>query len=157
LTAPVTAPGLHLASSLSSMPRVAGGWRAIFGSALTAAAFFTSPTTASAYSALAHEAIIDAAWDGSIEPALRARFHPTPDELKRAVDQAMDSGRPTIVNAVIDPSAGTESRKRSTHAPEKGEGGVDWGDVAREGARFTRSGTFNTILRGILRGLGGKR
>jgi len=66
------------------MPRVAGGWRAIFGSALTAAAFFTSPTTASAYSALAHEAIIDAAWDGSIEPALRARFHPTPDELKRA-------------------------------------------------------------------------
>jgi len=55
------------------------------------------------------------------------------------------------------PSAGTGSRKRSTHAPEKGEGGVDWGDVAKEGARFTRSGTFNTILRGILRGLGGKR
>jgi oxalyl-CoA decarboxylase len=33
----------------------------------------------------------------------------TPDELKRAVDQAMDSGRPTLVNAVIDPAAGTES------------------------------------------------
>jgi oxalyl-CoA decarboxylase len=33
----------------------------------------------------------------------------TPDELKRAVDAAMDSGRPTLVNAVIDPSAGSES------------------------------------------------
>lgn len=66
------------------MLRVAGGWRAILGSALAAATFIGSPTTASAYSALAHEAIIDAAWDGSIEPALRARFHSTPDELKRA-------------------------------------------------------------------------
>ncbi len=37
-----------------------------------------------AYSALAHEAIIDAAWDGSIVPALRARFHPQGDELQRA-------------------------------------------------------------------------
>ncbi len=33
----------------------------------------------------------------------------TPDELKRAVDTAMDSGRPTLINAVIDPAAGTES------------------------------------------------
>ena len=33
----------------------------------------------------------------------------TPDELKRAVDAAMDSGRPTLINAVIDPSAGSES------------------------------------------------
>ena len=33
----------------------------------------------------------------------------TPDELKRAVDAAMDSGRPTLINAVIDPTAGTES------------------------------------------------
>jgi oxalyl-CoA decarboxylase len=33
----------------------------------------------------------------------------TPDELKRAVDAAMDSGRPTVINAVIDPAAGTES------------------------------------------------
>jgi len=40
--------------------------------------------TALAYSALAHEAIIDAAWDGSIVPALRARFRPTDDDLKRA-------------------------------------------------------------------------
>ena len=33
----------------------------------------------------------------------------TPDELRRAVNQAMDSGRPTLVNAVIDPAAGSES------------------------------------------------
>jgi oxalyl-CoA decarboxylase len=33
----------------------------------------------------------------------------TPDELKRAVDAAMDSGRPTLINAVIDPAGGTES------------------------------------------------
>jgi oxalyl-CoA decarboxylase len=33
----------------------------------------------------------------------------TPDELKRAIDAAMDSGKPTVINAVIDPAAGTES------------------------------------------------
>ena len=33
----------------------------------------------------------------------------TTDELSRAVNQAMDSGRPTLVNAVIDPAAGSES------------------------------------------------
>ncbi len=33
----------------------------------------------------------------------------TPDDLKRAVNEAMNSGRPTLVNAVIDPAAGTES------------------------------------------------
>jgi oxalyl-CoA decarboxylase len=33
----------------------------------------------------------------------------TPEELKQAVDAAMDSGTPTLINAVIDPAAGTES------------------------------------------------
>jgi oxalyl-CoA decarboxylase len=33
----------------------------------------------------------------------------TPDELSRAVNAALDSGKPTLVNAVIDPAAGTES------------------------------------------------
>ncbi len=33
----------------------------------------------------------------------------TPDELLRAVNEAMDSGKPTLVNAVIDPAAGSES------------------------------------------------
>src|SRR5215204_1690142 len=31
----------------------------------------------------------------------------TADELRRAVNQAMDSGKPTLVNAVIDPAAGS--------------------------------------------------
>jgi oxalyl-CoA decarboxylase len=33
----------------------------------------------------------------------------TPDELDRAVREALASGKPTLVNAVIDPAAGTES------------------------------------------------
>ncbi|MDQ2106663.1 oxalyl-CoA decarboxylase [Azospirillum isscasi] len=33
----------------------------------------------------------------------------TPDELYRAVSEAMDSGKPTLINAVIDPNAGSES------------------------------------------------
>ncbi len=33
----------------------------------------------------------------------------TPDELRQAVDAAMNSGRPTLINAVIDPAAGSES------------------------------------------------
>jgi len=33
----------------------------------------------------------------------------SPDELKQAVDKAMDSGVPTLINAVIDPAAGSES------------------------------------------------
>ena len=33
----------------------------------------------------------------------------TPDELYQAVSEAMDSGKPTLVNAAIDPAAGTES------------------------------------------------
>ncbi|MEM8699908.1 MAG: oxalyl-CoA decarboxylase, partial [Pseudomonadota bacterium] len=33
----------------------------------------------------------------------------TPDELSRAINDALDSGRPTLINAVIDPAAGKES------------------------------------------------
>ncbi len=33
----------------------------------------------------------------------------TPDELKQAVDAAITSGKPTLINAVIDPAAGSES------------------------------------------------
>ncbi|MET3356286.1 UNVERIFIED_ORG: oxalyl-CoA decarboxylase [Xanthobacter viscosus] len=33
----------------------------------------------------------------------------SPDELYRAVSAAMDSGKPTLINAVIDPAAGSES------------------------------------------------
>jgi oxalyl-CoA decarboxylase len=33
----------------------------------------------------------------------------SPDELKRAVNEAMNSGKPTLINAVLDPGAGSES------------------------------------------------
>ncbi len=33
----------------------------------------------------------------------------TPDELGRAVNKALDCGKPTLINAAIDPAAGTES------------------------------------------------
>ena len=33
----------------------------------------------------------------------------SPDELRRAVNAAMDSGKPTLINAAIDPAAGSES------------------------------------------------
>src|SRR4051794_38898648 len=42
----------------------------------------------------------------------------TPDELKRAVDQAMDSGKPTLINAVIDPAAGSESGRIGNLNPQ---------------------------------------
>ena len=42
----------------------------------------------------------------------------TPDELKRAVDQAMDSGRPTLINAAIDPAAGSESGRIGNLNPQ---------------------------------------
>jgi oxalyl-CoA decarboxylase len=42
----------------------------------------------------------------------------TPDELKRAVDAAMDSGRPTLINAAIDPAAGTESGRIGNLNPQ---------------------------------------
>jgi hypothetical protein len=51
------------------------------------------------------------------------------------------------MEGVEDPESPAERRMRPTRAPERG---VDWGDVAQEGARFARSGTFNTILRSIL-------
>jgi oxalyl-CoA decarboxylase len=42
----------------------------------------------------------------------------TPDELKRAVEAAMDSGRPTLINAVIDPAAGSESGRIGNLNPQ---------------------------------------
>ena len=42
----------------------------------------------------------------------------TPDELKRAVNAAMDSGKPTLINAVIDPAAGTESGRIGNLNPQ---------------------------------------
>jgi oxalyl-CoA decarboxylase len=42
----------------------------------------------------------------------------TPDELKRAVDAAMDSGKPTLINAMIDPAAGSESGRIGNLNPQ---------------------------------------
>ena len=42
----------------------------------------------------------------------------TPDELSRAVNEAMDSGKPTLVNAVIDENAGTESGRIGNLNPQ---------------------------------------
>ena len=52
----------------------------------------------------------DARYDKMMEAFGGVGVHvTTPGELSRAVNTAMDSGRPTLINAVIDPTAGTES------------------------------------------------
>ena len=42
----------------------------------------------------------------------------TPDELKRAVNTAIDSRKPTLINAVIDPAAGAESGRIGNLNPQ---------------------------------------
>src|SRR5262250_1538430 len=42
----------------------------------------------------------------------------SPDELKRAVNAAMDSGKQTLINAVIDPAAGSESGRIGNLNPQ---------------------------------------
>src|SRR3979411_244290 len=42
----------------------------------------------------------------------------SPDELKRAVNAAMDSGKPTLINAFIDPAAGSESGRIGNLNPQ---------------------------------------
>jgi oxalyl-CoA decarboxylase len=42
----------------------------------------------------------------------------TPDELRRAVNAALDSGKPTLINAVIDPAAGSESGRIGNLNPQ---------------------------------------
>jgi oxalyl-CoA decarboxylase len=42
----------------------------------------------------------------------------SPDELKRAVNDAMDSGKPTLINAVLDPGAGSESGRIGNLNPQ---------------------------------------
>jgi oxalyl-CoA decarboxylase len=42
----------------------------------------------------------------------------TPDELKRAVNAAMDSGKPTLINAAIDPASGSESGRIGNLNPQ---------------------------------------
>ncbi len=42
----------------------------------------------------------------------------SPDELRRAVNTAMDFGKPTLINAVIDPKAGSESGRIGNLNPQ---------------------------------------
>jgi oxalyl-CoA decarboxylase len=42
----------------------------------------------------------------------------SPDELRHAVNAAMDSGKPTLINAVIDPGAGSESGRIGNLNPQ---------------------------------------
>ena len=66
--------------------------------------------------------------------------------LAARLEQAAEAASEQM-EGVEDPESPGERRMRPTRAPEKG---VDWGDVAQEGARFARSGVFNTILRSVL-------
>jgi oxalyl-CoA decarboxylase len=42
----------------------------------------------------------------------------SPDELRRAINAALDSGKPTLINAVIDPAAGSESGRIGNLNPQ---------------------------------------
>ena len=42
----------------------------------------------------------------------------TPDALKQAVDAALVSGKPTLINAVLDPAAGSESGRIGNLNPQ---------------------------------------
>jgi oxalyl-CoA decarboxylase len=61
----------------------------------------------------------NARYDKMIEAFGGVGVHATsPDELSRAVNTAMDSGRPTLINAVIDENAGTESGRIGNLNPQ---------------------------------------
>lgn len=61
----------------------------------------------------------DARYDKMMEGFGGVGVHVTSrEELSRAVNEAMDSGKPTLVNAVIDESAGTESGRISNLNPK---------------------------------------
>src|SRR5438094_5581500 len=61
----------------------------------------------------------DARYDKMMDAFGEAGVHvTTPDELSRAVNKAMDSGKPTLINAVIDPAAGSESGRIGNLNPQ---------------------------------------
>jgi DNA helicase HerA-like ATPase len=67
-------------------------------------------------------------------------------ELLHARMEAATRATKEPMDGVRDPETPDERRMRPTRAPERGRK-IDW---AQEGARFARSGTFNTILRSVL-------
>ena len=61
----------------------------------------------------------DARYDKMMEAFGGTGYYATsPDELKHAVNEAMDSGKPALVNAVIDENAGTESGRIGNLNPQ---------------------------------------
>jgi hypothetical protein len=80
-----------------------------------------------------------------------------PDSAAEAIARDRERARtdapaPEPMGDVRAPSpAPTGGTKRPTRTLQRG---VDWGEVAEEGARFARSGAFNTILRGIFKVIG---
>jgi oxalyl-CoA decarboxylase len=61
----------------------------------------------------------DARYDKMMEAFGGKGYYATsPDELKRAVNEAMDSGKPSLVNAVIDENSGTESGRIGNLNPQ---------------------------------------
>jgi oxalyl-CoA decarboxylase len=61
----------------------------------------------------------DARYDKMMEAFGGVGVHATsPDELKRAVDAALASGKPTLINAAIDPAAGSESGRIGNLNPQ---------------------------------------
>jgi hypothetical protein len=81
-----------------------------------------------------------------------------PVSAKEMLTRRLEQAEP-VGDALDDVSVPAErgngrGRMRSTRPPERD---VDWGDVAREGARLARSRTFNTVLRGIFDVLTGGR
>src|SRR6186713_623027 len=65
--------------------RIAAIRRYLVCAAVSMLGLFLVPSTARAYSVLAHEAMVDAAWDPAIVPLLKRRYPgSTPDELLAA-------------------------------------------------------------------------
>jgi oxalyl-CoA decarboxylase len=61
----------------------------------------------------------DARYDKMMEAFGGVGVHATtPDELRSAIAAAMDGGKPTLINAVIDPAAGTESGRIGNLNPQ---------------------------------------
>jgi oxalyl-CoA decarboxylase len=61
----------------------------------------------------------DARYDKMMEAFGGVGVHATsPDALSQAVNEAMDSGKPTLVNAVIDEKSGTESGRIGNLNPQ---------------------------------------
>jgi hypothetical protein len=84
-----------------------------------------------------------------------------PESAKEMLAQRMATAEAEAAEAAAaDAAAATSGATSAPTATSRGRSapadqGVDWGDVAQEGARFVRSGTFNTILRGVLGALAG--